>query len=419
MFIDKCMTNPLTAIHTVVADDEFEDIDPNGVVWPEHDPEEFSPEKTTTAPIELAEFEGDDDDEFDIPSLPGTNVPPVETPESLSPGDDEFKATSTPGQPQVRLPSVPLLPEDEEFESPHEGDHITEDEFEEYGEYDQPCFAPTCNTATEASPFILPERAFSGSTTTAMTVHRYSALTAPPPQTFQGARNTDGFQYGGSLSPTSSEDKQRRISRIAARRQPDEKVSSRRSLASEGDRSDRARLRTRGGRRGRPRGKHHRSLTDAFGGKKRNRTDISGASRLSKKATNQPLSSDEGILDDVIVASSTHQRRSTQSVNEVTADMIDSPADETLDISVDESTDETADELTSWSTSEESTGPSPRRKRHHVSKAATAHDRPTKQAPSSGAASVSRETVLTIRIPQETLIDDEVYKTSFSLADCC
>lgn len=160
MFIDKCMTNPLTAIYTVVADDEFEDIDPNGVVWPEHDSEEFSPEKTTTAPIELAEFEGDDDDEFDIPSLRGTDVPPVETTESLSPGDDEFEATGTPGQPQVRLPSMSSLPEDEKFESSYEGDHITEDEFGEDGEDDQPCFAPTCNTVTEASPFILPERAF-------------------------------------------------------------------------------------------------------------------------------------------------------------------------------------------------------------------------------------------------------------------
>lgn len=154
------LTNPLTAIHTVVADDGFEDIDPDDVARPEHDPEELSPEKTTTAPIELAEFEGDDDDEFDTPSLRDTDVPPVETPESLSPGDDDFEATGTPGQPQVRLPSMPSLPEDEEFESPHEGDNITEDEFEEYGEDDQPCFAPTCNTATEASPFILPERAF-------------------------------------------------------------------------------------------------------------------------------------------------------------------------------------------------------------------------------------------------------------------
>lgn len=251
-----------------------------------------------------------------------------------------------------------------------------------------------------------------------MTVHRYSALTAPP----DIPRSTKHRWLSvRRLSPR----RLTRTNRGAVRESllggnRDEKVSSRRSLASERDRSDRARLRTRGGRRGRPKGKNHRSLTDASGGKKRNRTDISGASRLSKKASNQPLSSDEGILDDVIMPSSTHRRRSTQSVNEVNADMIDSPADETLDISVDKSADETADELRSWSTGEEYTGPSPRRKRHHISKAATAHGRPTKQAPSSAAASVSRETILTIRIPQETLIDDEVYIRSHLVwPDCC
>lgn len=187
---------PLTAVPTVAAYDESEDIDPDDLGRAEHESQSSRPsEKAVAAPIDHDEFEGGDGDEFELPSPSATSdVPPVEYPanvqSSVGGGGDAFEATSTLGQLQARLASRPSIPVDDEFASPHASDIVRR-------RVRGILLPPEMQYPRGRQPARSAGEKCLGSTAVATTAPRSSALAAS--HNTLRSTNADGFQYRPSF----------------------------------------------------------------------------------------------------------------------------------------------------------------------------------------------------------------------------